>query len=197
MGRDLWWAGHSPADEHRSMCRPPSAPSPLHHCPPGRRREEGWAVSPRFSRPRRETDGMSLQRESLLRSSSSCLGNVCSEPGAELGAVTPTHQLSPQLPRKCPSVGQQRRQWARKVPIQKLLAEPQWKGDVATAPKGLQGTSAAGERKLTQAGSGEPPAQTREEGMPAAEALSPTPGFAGLLWDGAASLDSRPSWAAA
>lgn len=62
------------------------------------------------------------------------------------------------------------------MPIQKLLAEPPVKGDVATSPKDLQGSNTAEERKLnTPASSGELPAQTREEGTQSAEALAPVP----------------------
>lgn len=116
-----------------------------------------------------------------------------------LGAVTPTHQLSPQLPRKCPSVGQQRRQWARDVPIQKLLAKPQMKrGCCNFSPKSVRHQHCW--RKeikhlVPVQGSCLRKPGRKEHRQPM---FGPEARFAeGVLWDGAASLHSRPFWAVA
>lgn len=74
------------------------------------------AVSPQLLQP---VMGAGARDPSLLSS----LRSMHSAPGAVLGAITPTRQLSSLLPRRCPSAGQQRGDWASQVPIQKLLAE--------------------------------------------------------------------------
>lgn len=78
----------------------------------------------------------------------SCLGNIHSEPGALLGAINATHQLSSRLPKRTPSVGwQSRRVGERSANSQNLGRAPNEKAALQL-PQGLARHWYHGERKL-------------------------------------------------